>query len=196
MSRGTRAALAAQQNRIQDQDNVIGELREALRLQQVESQLNVQEEQKILNQLLDRQGALNAKIEEQGITIQEQGIAMRDQVRTVREQDERIREQDEKNREQGITIQEQGIAMRDQVRTVREQDEKIRGLERSLTCNPELMKAYRDFQEADNKWRIEVRKAAENDPRYMKKLAKITKKAKYAKKATKGGEQAAGHGFN
>ena len=54
----------------------------------------------------------------------------------------------------------------------------------SLSCNPKLLKAFREYQEADNKWRYEVRKAAENDPKYMKKIAKITKKEKDAKKAT------------
>ena len=96
-------AIAAQQI-------VIGDLTEALRGQQVESQgsvgphqsplnVQVQEERNLLNQLLDRQGALNAKIAEQGRTIREQGIAMRDQVRTLREQDEKILEQDEKIRQ-------------------------------------------------------------------------------------------------
>merc|ERR1712216_565814 len=103
MSRGAHMAIAAQQI-------VIGDLTEALRGQQVESQgsvgphqsplnVQVQEERNLLNQLLDRQGALNAKIAEQGRTIREQGIAMRDQVRTLREQDEKILEQDEKIRQ-------------------------------------------------------------------------------------------------
>merc|ERR1712216_693453 len=89
MSRGAHMAIAAQQI-------VIGDLTEALRGQQVESQgsvgphqsplnVQVQEERNLLNQLLDRQGALNAKIA--------------DQVRTLREQDEKILEQDEKIRQ-------------------------------------------------------------------------------------------------
>merc|ERR1712205_277557 len=68
MSRGAHMAIAAQQI-------VIGDLTEALRGQQVESQgsvgphqsplnVQVQEERNLLNQLLDRQGALNAKIAE------------------------------------------------------------------------------------------------------------------------------------
>merc|ERR1712216_953691 len=103
MSRGAHMAIAAQQI-------VIGDLTEALRGQQVESQgsvgphqsplnVQVQEERNLLNQLLDRQGALNAKIAEQGRTIREQGIAMREQDEKILEQDEKIRQLDEKNRQ-------------------------------------------------------------------------------------------------